>query len=312
MSDFINSFLSDKSKNKDSVQQNLTQSVITNAIINNPILNYKTTKSGFQYAIKETILKVENVSLSYDKLILRDINFQIENIVRPGVKQGQVISLLGRSGIGKTQLFKIMAGLNKPTTGKVFIGSDLHEVKPGDFGVIPQNYLLFNHRTIRKNLEISAKNNELLQKSEIPNQIAIYAEKFGLSDKLDKYPMELSGGQRQRISIIQQILNGGDFFLFDEPFSGLDIFMIKKVLELLIQVSTDNELRTLVIVSHDVETACSISDDVIILGTEDGKEGATVKKHINLIDRGFVWKSPEEVRKDRDFVETIEEIKTLI
>lgn len=311
MSDFINNFLSDGLKNKGQQTQNITGQTV-NPVIQNQFLNYRTTKSGFQYAIKETILKVENVSLTYDKLILRDINFQIENIVRPGVQQGQVISLLGRSGIGKTQLFKIMAGLNKPTTGNVFIGSDLHEVKPGDFGVIPQNYLLFNHRTIKKNLEISANNNENLPKNEIANKIAMYAEKFGLADKLDKYPMELSGGQRQRVSIIQQILNGGDFFLFDEPFSGLDLIMIKKVLELLQQVSMENEMRTLVIVSHDVETACSISDDVIILGNEEGKEGATVKKHINLIDRGFVWKPVEEVRKDKDFIETIEEIKTLI
>lgn len=311
MSDFINDFLSNDLKDKNQKEQ-LVFEQKTTPVVENPFVNYKTTKHGFQYLLKETILKVENVSLSYDKLILRDINFQIENIVRPGLEQGQIISLVGRSGVGKTQLFKIMAGLNKPTTGSVFVGSGLLEVKPGDFGVITQNYLLFNHRTIKKNLEISAKNNEKLDKNEIPDKISMYADKFGLTDKLDKYPMELSGGQRQRASIIQQILNGGDFFLFDEPFSGLDCLMIDKVLELLRSVSVESEVRTLIIVSHDIETACSISDDVIILGNEEGKEGATIKKHINLIERGFVWQPVGEVRKDVDFIETIREIKSLI
>jgi ABC-type nitrate/sulfonate/bicarbonate transport system ATPase subunit len=85
------------------------------------------------YQKTKTLLKAENIGLSYgDKVILRDIDFEIHDIVRPDVCQGQVVSLIGRSGIGKTQLFKILAGMNKPTTGNVTIGEDKHEVREGE------------------------------------------------------------------------------------------------------------------------------------------------------------------------------------
>ena len=100
------------------------------------------------YNVGEVILKVENVNLTYDKPILRDINFEIHNITRPNICQGQIVSLIGRSGIGKTQLFKILSGMHKPDTGYVKIGEHLLPVRAGDVGVVPQNYILFNHRTI--------------------------------------------------------------------------------------------------------------------------------------------------------------------
>ena len=103
------------------------------------------------YQKNEVLLKVDNVSLQYgDKLILRDINFNIKNIVRPNISQGQVVSLVGQSGIGKTQLFRILSGLNPPTSGKVLVGQKQEEVKEGDMGVVFQNYPLFEHRRIRK------------------------------------------------------------------------------------------------------------------------------------------------------------------
>src|SRR6185369_15336791 len=95
-----------------------------------------------------TLLKVDNVSKSYgNKQILHNINFDIKNIVRPNLTQGQVISLIGKRGCGKSTLFKILSGLNEPTTGTVLIDGT-KPVKAGDMGVVPQNYLLFNHRSV--------------------------------------------------------------------------------------------------------------------------------------------------------------------
>src|SRR3954468_22659434 len=108
----------------------------------------------------EVLLKAENVNLSLcGKPILRDINFSIKNIVRPGMQQGQVVSLIGRSGIGKTQLFRILSGLQKPDAGQILVRgytgpSDeeslarykpwtLRPVHAGDMGVIFQNYYQF-------------------------------------------------------------------------------------------------------------------------------------------------------------------------
>ncbi|MEO5682200.1 MAG: ATP-binding cassette domain-containing protein, partial [Chitinophagaceae bacterium] len=123
-------------------------------------------------------------------------------------------------------------------------------------------------------------------------------------------PQQLSGGQRQRASIIQQLLKGSDFLLLDEPFSGLDICVLDKVVELLLEVSVSDELKTLIIVSHDIPTTVSVSDTVFILGQEAGKPGATIKKEIDLIERDLAWQKNN--RQQKAFADTIEEIKACL
>lgn len=101
------------------------------------------------YTKQERLLTVENLSLSYgDKVILRDINLHVDNIVRPGATQGQVIALLGLSGSGKTQLFRCIAGMQKPCTGSVRLMNHPHDVSTGEVGVVQQAYPLLNHRTV--------------------------------------------------------------------------------------------------------------------------------------------------------------------
>lgn len=257
----------------------------------------------------KTLLQVENIGLQYgDKLILRDINFCIKDIVRPGMEQGQVVSLIGRSGIGKTQLFRILSGLQQPTSGHIYINQH-QQVKAGDMGVIFQHYYLFEWRTIRYSLMMAAKQNPAL-KGEEKNVIEQYAAEFNLLDHLNKYPQQLSGGQRQRVSIIQQLLKGSNFLLLDEPFSGLDACMLDKVTGLLLKVSVSDELKTLIIVSHDIATAVAISDTVFILGNEPGKPGATLKKEIDLIERDLAWH--EDVTSMPAFVDTVAEIKACL
>jgi ABC-type nitrate/sulfonate/bicarbonate transport system ATPase subunit len=262
------------------------------------------------YSKNELLIDVQGVNLTYDKQILRDINFKIHNIVRPGLNQGQVISLIGRSGIGKTQLFKILAGLLQPNTGVVNIGLEQQPVVAGQVGIVSQNYILFNHRTVGENLRLAMKHsgdtNSDAQKDEL---VKDYADKFDLAEHLKKYPMQLSGGQRQRASIIQQVLTGNRFILFDEPFSGLDALMIDRVLDLLLRVSTLHELNTLVIVSHDVENSLAISDTAFILAKEKGKEaeGATITETLDLIDMGFAWNP--KIREDSKFQSLVGQIK---
>jgi ABC-type nitrate/sulfonate/bicarbonate transport system ATPase subunit len=261
------------------------------------------------YSKQEVILKAENVNLCYgDRIILHDINFTIKNIVRPNMTQGQVVSLIGRSGIGKTQLFKLLSGLQKPTTGKISI-YDNKEVKAGDMGVIFQNYYLFEWRTVYQSLLLAAKQNKNLKGKEKAT-IESYATQFDLKEHLYVYPQQLSGGQRQRASIIQQLLKGSDFLLLDEPFSGLDVCVLDRVVDLLINVSLTDELKTLIIVSHDIATTVAISDTVFILGTERGKAGSTIKKEIDLIERDLAWK--KDIKKEKAFLETVEEIKSVL
>ena len=273
------------------------------------------------YSKKEILLQTQNVSLAYDgKTILRDIDFCIRDVVRPGLQQGQVVSLVGRSGMGKTQLFRILSGLRKPDSGTVVIrerkpaqtGGGAIEVwqqrvvEPGDMGVIFQNYYQFAWRTVRQSLLLAArKNNTLAGKEE--EAIRDYAGRFDIADVLHHYPAQLSGGQQQRVSIIQQLLKGADFLLLDEPFSGLDVCVLDKVTELLLQVSLSDELKTLIIVSHDIATSVAISDTVFILGRQAGKEGSTLVKEIDLMERGLAWRA--DVRQEKAFAETLAEIK---
>ena len=261
-----------------------------------------------QYQKKETLLKVSNVSLKYDALVLRDISFEIRDIVRDDVTQGQIVSLVGRSGIGKTCLFRILAGLIKPTSGTVTIDHDQHPVRAGDVGVVYQNYILFNHRTIFDNLRLSLERSLTKPPGSIESVINEYAKQFSLTEHLRKYPQQLSGGQRQRVSIIQQILNGNRFILLDEPFSGLDAIMVDKVKDLLVKISNMHEDNTFIIVSHNIDHSLAISDSAFIIGREEGKEGAVIKESLDLIEMGFAW-DPEVIRRQEfiDFCASIKE-----
>jgi ABC-type nitrate/sulfonate/bicarbonate transport system ATPase subunit len=258
------------------------------------------------YTKNEVLLDVKDVSLSYDKPILRDVNLTIHNIVRPGLDQGQVVSLIGRSGVGKTQLFRILAGLIQPDTGTIMIGVEQQAVEAGQVGIVPQNYLLFNHRSIYDNLRLAMKH-VTLESKEKDALIQDYAVKFDLTEHLKKYPQQLSGGQRQRVSIIQQVLTGNRFILLDEPFSGLDALMIDKVMDLLGRVATLHEWNTLVIVSHDVENSLAISDTAFILAREKDKEGATITETLDLIEMGLAW--TPGIRENAHFQQVVSQIK---
>lgn len=264
---------------------------------------------GNGYTKHEVLLSAENVHLQYgEKVILRDVNFKIHDIHRPGVHQGQVVSLIGRSGIGKTQMFRLLSGLIKPGQGKIRIDEDQHEVQAGEVGIVPQNYILFNHRTIYQNLKIGLDSAQAqLAEAEKRKIIEEYAGTFELTEHLKKYPAQLSGGQRQRASIIQQVLTGNKFILLDEPFSGLDVLMVDKVTSLLLRVSTLGEHNTLIIVSHDIENAAAISDMVWVLAPEEGKPGATIVKEYDLCEMGLAW--APHIRENMRFVELLADIR---
>ena len=269
------------------------------------------------YEKRELLLDIQNVSLTFgDHVILRNVNAQIRNIVRHDkATQGQIVGLLAPSGMGKTMLFNIISGLLKPDPGgRVLIGPDQHPTEIGLVGVLQQKYPLFNHRTVHGNLAVAAgRGMPKASKKEREEKIDFYLNKFGLLDKKDKYPVQLSGGQRQRIAIAQQLLCSENFLLFDEPFSGLDVLAIKKVTDLMVEVSNLNENNTLIVVSHDVSSTCAISDHVWLMGREDGPDGtkipgAKILKEFNLIDEGLAWRP--DVQQDHKFLEYVKDIKS--
>lgn len=266
------------------------------------------------YTIGKTLLKIDHVSLSYDgKPILRDVNAEIQQLDRAD-GAGQVVGFLGPSGIGKTQLFRIIAGLNKPTNGSVILDGGI-PVHPGLVGVVAQNYPLFWHRTIYSNLMLAAKRTD---PKTAEDRVASYLQEFELSDKAHLYPAQVSGGQRQRCSIIQQILCSNHFILMDEPFSGLDMVALEKVAALIQKIANLDKKNSVIVVSHDITTVCGVSDHVWLLGRERDDSGAVIpgariRKVFDLAASGLCWQ-PNIVTQPAfmDFVRRIkEEFRTL-
>lgn len=259
------------------------------------------------YVREQRLLTVENLSLAFKgKSVLRNINLHVDNITRPNIKQGQVIALLGPSGIGKTQLFKCLSGLQKPTSGTVKLNNSDHEVEAGEVGVVFQNYPLFAHRTVKSNLQLAAR-------SKNKDAFMDYVNRCELADKLDLYPAQLSGGQRQRVAIIQQLLCSTYFVIADEPFSGLDFRMKKEICKLFTELSLIDTLNTFIITTHDIETAIKLADTIWVLGfeKEHGRAiaGATVIKELDLIERGLAWNSG--IADHPNFIPTVREIEAL-
>lgn len=262
------------------------------------------------YSKNERLMTIENLTLRYgSKTVFRNLNLHIDNIVRPNMNQGQIVCLLGPSGIGKTQMFRCIAGLNSPTEGVVSLGESKTPVKPGDVGLVFQNYPLLQWRTIQQNLKIAAD-----RVGRDSKEIDALLDHFGLGDKKKMYPAELSGGQQQRVAIIQQLLCSTHFILMDEPFSGLDVAMKAKAVELIHEVAATHDHNTMIITTHDIQTAVEIADTIWILGKQkdvDGNfiEGATLIKEICLIDRGMAW--TKDIQKHPQFFQTVLEIEEL-
>ncbi len=288
-----------------------------------------------EYIADETILSVINVSKEFDgKVILRDVNFEVKNIKRPDITQGQIWSILGKSGAGKTTMAKIIAGLLQPTTGEILINDEKRPIKKGEVGFVFQDYISFDHLTVLNNLLLAAYQGifrEHAEKGGIKNlarrfnawffnkkilkeKVDQYLEIFKLKEHLDKYPCQLSGGQKQRLAILMQALCSSQFIVLDEPFSGQDPEMKQKACETIIKVGQINELETLLIITHDIECAVWVSDTLLPLGVEKDPEtkidkpGSTVFKPFDLAERGLAWQDAS-VCRTKEFVELVQEIK---
>jgi len=303
----------------------------------------------YDYKYGQTLLKIDNVSLSASadglrllekdepgsRPILKNVSAEVKKIERAGYVQGQLIAFIGPSGIGKTQLFRIIAGLNKPTSGAVYANHDTIPVQAGEVGVVAQNYPLFAHRTVMGNLLLAAQQKDKDSKV-CHDKIMDFLNEFKLAEKAHLYPAQLSGGQRQRIAIIQQILCSEHYLLMDEPFSGLDIIVEGKATDLIMKVANRDGLNTVIVVTHDISAAASIADHIWALGrsfdvngtptpglqipseqlaTNGGPceviPGATIVKTYDLIQRGLCWTQlGDKAMVQPDMVEFIREVKS--
>jgi polar amino acid transport system ATP-binding protein/sulfate transport system ATP-binding protein len=257
---------------------------------------------------------VQDVSLKFGETqVLRNINFEIKDIVRPNMTQGQIVGILAPSGMGKSQLLKIMAGVQKPTTGQIFVGEQQLPVEVGQVGFVQQNYPLFNHRTLYSNMDRAASK-KIIDKVERKDKISSLLDKFDLTKVMNSYPVQLSGGQRQRAAIVQQVLCSSDFVLLDEVTSGLDYNMKNKTMDVIAEVSCLTDFTSIIIVSHDIESTVRVADTIYILGRELDAEnkhipGAIIRYQIDLIERDLAWH--KDIDKTLQFTNTVNEIKSV-
>ena len=255
-----------------------------------------------EYTLGERLLTLDNVCVHYDRPILDGVTGHVDNIRREGVQQGQVVCLLGPSGIGKSQLFRCIAGLQRPTSGSVRLNGSQREVQAGEVGVVAQNYPLFNHRTVWGNLMLAAQRRGRSVDAAREACLALL-ERFRLADHARAHPMMLSGGQRQRVAIAQQLLCSSHFLLMDEPFSGLDPLVKTAVCETLVDVSTSHELNTIIVVTHDIDCAIRIADTLWLLGRHRDASGrpaggASIQQTYDLAGMGLAWDPGIESRPE--------------
>ena len=257
------------------------------------------------YTVHETLVNISNVSLTLGgNAILSGVNHEIKDIKRAGRQQGQVVCLLGPSGVGKTQLFRCISGLQMPTSGQVLIGVEGKPVEAGDVGVVPQQYTLFRHRRVLDNLLVAAAQRGKA-KDAAKDEAMGYLKRFGIEDRANLYPAQLSGGQRQRVAIVQQLLSSGHFLLMDEPFSGLDPIMKDEAMELIGDVAGQDDLNTIIVTTHDVDSAIAIADHLLLLGrsvdAQGNNSGSSIKKIYDLAAMGLAWRP--DLRESKEFFE---------
>lgn len=253
------------------------------------------------YTMGNTLLYVEDLSVAYgEKVVIKDINFVEKDVSRKENITGQVIAVVGRSGRGKSTLFRALTGLVKPTSGKVLIADTesqdenaAKEVEEGDVGFVDQKYTLFRNKTVQETLLFALRNKKISQK-EKQEKIEQYLKQWGLIKVRDQYPCELSGGQRQRTAIIEQIFCSGHYIVLDEPFSGLDVGNIEDVKKDFRLISNNHQFNTIIYSTHDIELAVELADSIYVIGypTIAGEimNYGTIVKHVDMKERGLAWK----------------------
>lgn len=224
------------------------------------------------------VLQVNHVSKSFEnEKIIENISLELH--------EGEIVSLLGVSGGGKTTLFNIIAGLSTPDSGTVTLdGADITG-KPGNISYMLQKDLLLPYRTIVDNVALPLVIRGE-KKATAREKAASYFEEFGLAGTENKYPAQLSGGMKQRAALLRTYLFSEKVALLDEPFSALDMLTKSAVHEWYLDVMEKIRLSTLFI-THDIDEAILLSDRIYLL---TGRPGTLTKE--------IVIRHPKPRRKD--------------
>ena len=224
------------------------------------------------------------------------------------IQKGQIVTLVGASGCGKTTVLNMVAGFLAPTSGSVLLdGRPITRIEPR-CGMIFQSYALFPWLTVRKNVEFGPRINGVPRKARA-EQAQEYIEMVGLEGFEDSYPGELSGGMRQRVALCRALANKPDILLCDEPFAALDA-MTRQVLQQELLKIVGESGQTVFFITHSIDEALVLSDKVVVMSARPGRVKAVYDvdlPHPRKVEVQLTEQYLELKRKIWDIVE--EEVK---
>lgn len=209
------------------------------------------------------LIKVDNLCKSFGSVkVLKGINAEID--------KGDVMVVIGASGSGKSTFLRCLNLLEEPTSGSIFfegvditdasVNINIHRQK---MGMVFQQFNLFPHMTVLRNLTLGPIKLLKQSKEEAEANAMKLLERVGLADRADAYPSQLSGGQKQRIAIVRALAMNPDVMLFDEPTSALDPEMVGEVLEVMKQLAKDG--MTMVVVTHEMGFAREVGTNIVFV-----------------------------------------------
>ena len=218
----------------------------------------------------KNILDIKNLSYSFgNNPILKDINIH--------VNENEMVTIVGSSGVGKSTLFNLIAGVLKKQVGEITINGSEDYI--GKVAYMLQKDLLFEHKTIIDNVILPLIIAKVNKKEALEEGNKILKQ-FNLDKYANKYPQQLSGGMRQRVALIRTYMFKRNIFLLDEAFSALDAITKKELHKWYLDLKKEFNLTTLLI-THDIEEAVFLSDRIYILGNKPGEIIEEIKIKIN-------------------------------
>lgn len=195
-----------------------------------------------------SLLEINHMQKSFGEVeVLKDISMKVE--------EGEVFGIIGPSGSGKSTLLRCATGLETPDSGEIHYN--------GTFGLVFQNFNLFPHFSVLKNIVDAPLRVQKRNKEEVYKEARELLKKMGLADKENAYPFQLSGGQQQRVSIARALAMKPDILFFDEPTSALDPELTGEILKVIKDLAAEH--MTMVIVTHEMNFAKNVSNHIIFM-----------------------------------------------
>ena len=240
--------------------------------------------------MENPIIQVSHLSKQFgDLVVLRDISFEVH--------QGEVISIIGPSGTGKSTLLRALNMLEPPTSGEIFVhgqkinakGYPLHQMRQ-KIGMVFQSFNLFDHKTVLENVMDAPVSLLHLPEEQAKEEALTLLKQVGMVQKADAYPSELSGGQKQRVAIARALAMHPEVILFDEPTSALDPTMVGEVLSVIRRLAKSG--LTMLIVTHEMRFAQDVSTRIFFMNEgilyEDGTPEQIFEHPVHSATKAFV------------------------